>query len=98
VRSELTPRASYAPKHTHLCTVLIHTNPNLHNAPTSSSYRPREKSSPIAFFSPQSIDAFATRLPAELPLTAPAENSHVNALNDPHSLRITHRFQRYNAM
>jgi hypothetical protein len=46
-----------------------------------------------SFFSPQSIDAFATRLPAELPL-----NSHVNALNDPHSLRIIHRFQRYNAM
>ena len=41
VRSELTPRASHAPKLTHLCTVLIHTNPNLHNAPTSSSYRPR---------------------------------------------------------
>jgi hypothetical protein len=60
--------------------------------------KPEKKSSPIAFFSPQSIDAFATRLPAELPLTEPAEYSHVNALDDPHSLRIIHRFQRYNAM
>ena len=37
-------------------------------------------------------------LPAELTLTAPAENSHVNALNHPHSMRMIHRFQRHNAM
>ena len=57
-----------------------------------------EKKLSHSFFSPQSIVAFATRLPAELPLTAPAENSYVNALNHPHSMRMIHRFQRYNAM